>query len=117
MWRVNVLNPALIPLFLVATNIKLCHQTNDIFSLSKKKSLEVRLTSIQHRGLPAFVPHTTMVSLTFWMTVIKLSHSSCERKGREKKKKNRQKGEKRGKTIQRSERGITVSGEKKKEDG
>lgn len=35
-----------------------------------------RLTSIQQRGLPALVPHTIMVSFTFWMTVMKLSHSS-----------------------------------------
>jgi len=41
------------------------------------------LTSIQHRGLPAFVPHTIIVSFTFWMTVMKLSHSICERKRRE----------------------------------
>lgn len=34
------------------------------------------LTSIQQRGFPALVPHTIMVSFTFWMTVMKLSHSS-----------------------------------------
>lgn len=32
------------------------------------------LTSIQHLGLPAFVPHTRKVSFTFCMTVMKLSH-------------------------------------------
>lgn len=37
------------------------------------------LTSIQHLGLPAFVPHTRNVSFTFCMTVMKLSHSSCRR--------------------------------------
>lgn len=41
------------------------------------------LTSIQHLGLPALVPHTIIVSFTFWMTVMKLSHSSCERKKRQ----------------------------------
>lgn len=35
-----------------------------------------RLTSIQQRGFPALVPHTIMESFTFWMTVMKLSHSS-----------------------------------------
>lgn len=49
------------------------------------------LTSIQHLGLPALVPHTIIVSFTFWMTVMKLSHSSCERKKRQKGRKKRQK--------------------------
>lgn len=51
------------------------------------------LTSIQHLGLPALVPHTIIVSFTFWMTVMKLSHSSCERKKRQWKQKMRQKTE------------------------
>lgn len=75
----------------------LIHVISHFFRLAKKK-LGVRRTSIQHRGLAAFVPHTIMVSLTFWMTVMKLSHSICERKRKKKKKR-----------IERSERGITVS--------
>lgn len=90
-WRVNLLNPTLVVLLTLGFTSFWQRQTLNsgkpvkILCLSKK-NLEVRLTSIQHRGLPAFVPHTIMVSLTFWMTVIKLSHSSCERKGQKRKK-------------------------------
>lgn len=31
----------------------------------KEKRLKKNLTSIQHLGLPAFVPHTIIVSFTF----------------------------------------------------
>lgn len=52
--------------------------------MSKKK--KKALTSIQHLGLPAFVPHTIIVSFTFWMTVMKLSHSSWVKKRQWKQK-------------------------------
>lgn len=68
------------------------------------------LTSIQHLGLPALVPHTIIVSFTFWMTVMKLSHSSCERKKRQWRQKMRQKTEGRRKKYTDLERGLQLWG-------